>query len=301
MVKSLGVTYFRPDEAIYADQWNGSCAKCDPAVQIGLKLILTVRANGGQQSPSNAPSDIASYQKTLGDILEKYHADVLVVENEESSAKFYTSTPQQYAAELQAACQVAHTKGIKCANGGLVSNDVALLTWDNYFEQGQSTQACDFAKRTLSSDLAQSVCEIKTLDQLPTHVKTTLSNDKAFLQVYKTTHADYMNFHWYIADANALGEAAGFLQGTVGLPLMTNEMGQQDNSPTTVTNLLNETIALKLPYVIWFSIDPTDKGANDPAKGLNPVALNNPDSTLRPNGQAFQAFIRMHFQGNTNP
>jgi hypothetical protein len=87
------------------------------------------------------------------------------------------------------------------------------------------------------------------------------------------------------------------LQSAVGLPLMTNEMGQQDKDPATVTNLLAEALDLKLAYVIWFSIDPTEKVLNDPNKALIPMPLNNPDSTLLPNGEAFEAFIKAHFSG----
>ena len=31
MVKSLGVAYFCPDQAIFADQWDGQCSQCDLA------------------------------------------------------------------------------------------------------------------------------------------------------------------------------------------------------------------------------------------------------------------------------
>jgi hypothetical protein len=211
MVQSLGVAYFRPDQAISADQWDGQCLQCDLALQNGLKLILTVRANGGRQNPSSAPSDVAAYQKTVGDILAKYHPSVLVVENEEDSPNFYTGTPQDYSGELKAACEAAHCAGVKCANGGMVSNDVALVVWDDYFERGATAPACDFARRAFNADQAQLLCGVKTLDEIPAHERAALTKDKAFLQVYKTSGADYMNFHWYIADSNALGEAAAFL------------------------------------------------------------------------------------------
>jgi hypothetical protein len=151
-------------------------------------------------------------------------------------------------------------------------------------------------RQAFGGSQTQLLCGVKTLDEIPAHERAALNKDKAFLQVYKTSGADYMNFHWYIADSNALGEAAAFLQGAVGLPLMTNEMGQQDNSPATVTNLLTKALDLKLSYVIWFSIDPTEEVQANPDKSLIPVALNNPDSTLRPAGVAFAAFIQSHFK-----
>jgi hypothetical protein len=294
MVKSLGVTYFRPDQAIVAQVWDGTCSSCDRALQLGLKLILTVRANGGRQDASSAPTDMTAYAKSVGAILDKYHTDVLVVENEENSENFYTSAPDQYGVELQAACQVAHSKGVKCANGGMVSDDVALATWENYFRLNAIAQACDFAKRTLESNQAQIACGIKTLDQLPAREKETLNKNRAFLQQYKSTGADYMNFHWYIPDAIALAETAAFLRAFVGLPLMSNEMGQQDTSPLTVTSLMSEVLELKMPYAIWFSIDPADKAPNNPNKKLIPTALNNQESSLRPTGDAFKAFIQTH-------
>ncbi len=291
VVASLGVAYFRPNQALVVDKWDGTCPECDLALQKGLKLILTVKASGGAQDPSSPPKDIAAYQKTLTDILDKYPPEVLVVENEENSTIYFTGTPQEYAVELQAACQVAHGKGIKCANGGLVSDDVALVVWDSYFESGGSAQACDWAKRTLTSNQATQVCRIKKLDQLPARDKEKLDKDKTLLQVYKASSADYMNFHWYIPDLQALREAAGYLQKTVGLPLISNEMGQKDDNPVTVVNLLTESLKLRLSYVIWFS---GTSGKAD--KTSNPTPLINPDNTLRPTGEAFKTFLHGHFR-----
>ena len=112
-----------------------------------------------------------------------------------TSIPFYTSPPEPYGTELKAACQVAHAKGIKCANGGMVSNDVALLVWDSYFEHGASTQACDFARRALTANQGQRVCGIPTVDQLPAQMQPTLTKDKTLLQIYKTSGADYVDFH----------------------------------------------------------------------------------------------------------
>jgi hypothetical protein len=56
-----------------------------------------------------------------------------------------------------------------------------------------------------------------------------------------------------------------------------------------------------LHYVIWFSIDSTDKAIVDADKSSKPIALNNPDSSLRPTGQASQTFVLAHFPGNLNP
>lgn len=286
MVKDLRVTYFRPSDAIIIDKWDGKCAQCDAARQIDMKLILTVRANGGGvQNPTTPPKDIVAYQKTLGDVLDKYPPQVLVVENEENSSIFYTGTPPEYAVELQAACDVAHRKSIPCTNGGLVSGEVALLVWENYFVQGKTQPACDFAQRSFDANEAQRICAFKSLDQIPAREKDLIAKGKALLDVYKTSSIDWMNFHWYIADPRALEESAAFLKAATNKPLMSNEMGQQDESPTTVTGLLVKSLDLQLPIVLWFSIDSAQS-----------KALNNPDATLRPTGDAFRSFMQARFK-----
>ncbi len=89
VVKSLGAAYFRPNQALVVDKWDGTCPECDLALQRGLKLILTVKASGSvAQNPSSPPKDIAAYQKTLADMLDKYPPEVLVVENEENSTLY---------------------------------------------------------------------------------------------------------------------------------------------------------------------------------------------------------------------
>ena len=286
LVKDLRVTYFRPSDAIIIDKWDGKCAQCDAAQQIDLKLILTVRANGGGvQNPTTPPKDIVSYQKTLGEVLDKYPPQVLVVENEENSSVFYTGTPIEYAVELQAACEVAHRKGIPCANGGLVSGEVALLVWQNYFSRGQTAQVCDFAQRSFDANEAQHICALISLDQIPAREKDLIAKGKALLDVYKTSSIDWMNFHWYIADPLALEESAAFLKTATNKSLMSNEIGQQDDRPTTVTGLLVKSLDLQLPYMLWFSIDSAQS-----------KALNNPDATLRSTGDAFRSFIKARFK-----
>lgn len=129
VAKTLGAVYYRP-ASIFLDQWNGTCMECDIAAGAGLQLVLTVRNSG--PGPTVPPRDLAAYQSTLGQVLDRYRPALLVVENEENSALFFTGTPEEYAVLLAAACRVAHSKGVRCTNGGLVSTLVALLVYDHY-------------------------------------------------------------------------------------------------------------------------------------------------------------------------
>ncbi len=90
---------------------------------------------------------------------------------------------------------------------------------------------------------------------------------------------DFVNFHWYFADAHALDQAVHYLARATRRPLVTTEIGQYDRAPATVTNVLRKTFDLGLRWVVWFD------GDGDPAQ-----ALHSGDGTLRPNGLAFRAF-----------
>ena len=142
VARELGAAFVRP-LAIFVGAWDGRCAPCDGALQAGFQLVLTVR-NGNGTSPSPPVRDLAGYRRTLGEILDRYQPAVLVVENEENSRLFYTGTPEQYGAQLRAACEVAHAREIACANGGLVSSLVALLVYHHYLDMGQREAAEDF-------------------------------------------------------------------------------------------------------------------------------------------------------------
>lgn len=290
VAKELGVTYYRPLSAVFLDRWNGGCNECDEALSNNLKLVLTIRNNGGGGQPATPPADYSLYKKSVGEILDRYRPTLLVVENEENSrALFYNGTPQQYHEELKAACGEAHARELKCANGGLVSSLVALLVADSYLEKGQDSRAYEYLTRTLGTKLSE---EFGLSD--PARVFTNpkvaelIKRGKTLVAGYKANGADYVNFHWYIADTPALEEAVAYLQNASGLTTVTNEFGQQKNEdPAQVTAMMQKVIDLKLPIAVWFSADIQGYGR---AK-----ALTDENGILRPNGIAFRDFIAKNF------
>jgi hypothetical protein len=273
VAKMLGVVYFRP-LSVFVAQWQGTCLQCAVAQSAGLKLALTVRNNG--PGPTAPPADLAAYQRTLGEILEQYRPALLAVENEENSTLFYTGTPEQYGAQLKAACQVAHQKDIPCTNGGLVSTLVALLVYDHYRESGQVAAAQDFAARAFTPEEQRQLNSPRAQEQIRT--------GKALLQAYGAAGVDYVNFHWYIADTKALSEAVTYLRARTGLPVLTNEVGQFTDDPNQTTAVMSQIVELGLPMAVWFGLD-----------GPKARGLVNPDGTLRPTGEAFRQFIETRF------
>src|SRR3990167_491097 len=279
LVKELGAIYFRPN-SVFLDKWNGNCSECQAAISEGIGLILTIRNNGGLGQPTTPPTDYNVFKQILGEILDKYPPELLVVENEENSAAlFYDGTPQEYLQELSVACEVAHSKAIKCTNGGLVSMLVTGLVANNYLEQGDPAKADEYLLRALSPE------EYQQYQNMSQELKLEqLNKGKALLAGYKTSGADYVNFHWYNADTPALQEAVDYLQAMTGLVTMTNEVGQHNEEPQQVTDVMGKIVELNIPYAVWFSV------ASNKAR-----ALIDTNGSLRPNGEAFKTFINGMF------
>lgn len=273
----LGAKYYRP-LSVFLDKWSGTCAECDAAVSAGLKLVLTVRNNGGGGQPTTPPSDLNAFKKTLGQIIDKYKPEVLVIENEENSgAIFYTGSTGQYLQELKAGCEIAHQKGIKCTNGGLVSSLVVAMTAN---QSGNPTQYLQKALVGAKADLASQINSPAAQKQI--------SKGKELVTGYKAAGADFINFHWYIADPSTISEAVNYLHSLSGLPVITNEVGQQGNTDSSqVTNVMSQMSKLGLPYIVWFSMD------TNPPNGAR--ALNETNGTLRPNGTAYASFISSNY------
>jgi acetyl esterase/lipase len=287
LIKALGVTYFRP-WYVNVEGWSGACYDlgCDLGPNAGLKLVLTIRNNVSDIPPfaTTSARDGTAYRRNVSEILTRYHPEVLVVENEEDTAQYWAGTPEQYVAQLKAACQVAHDQKIPCANGGLSSKTTALLVWADYVEHQQFTEACNFVQRA-SAELASDLCRFTAIDHLSETDKAAVSLGRKLLTAYKSTGQDYLNIHWYIPDKAALSEAVNYLKRVTSLPVMSNELGQYDQAPEAAQKLLSAALDLKFPYAIWFSLD------------RNTVqALQNADGSLRPNGQAFREFMLAHFQ-----
>ncbi len=283
VARTLGVRYIRPND-LRIPGWRGSDPEVSAFSRAGFQIVLTVRnappreasspgRPAGPLAPALPPADLPAFQRTLGEILDAHRPALLVVENEENSALFYRGTPQEYGAELRAACQVAHARGIRCTNGGLVSVLVALLVYDGYRAAGQTARAEAFAARAFTPAQRQRLGGPQAREQL--------ARGKALLAQYRAAGADFLNIHWYIPDPQALREAVAFLREQAGLPLVTNEIGQHDDNPQTTTALLEAVADLGLPFAVWFSIDAPQARA-----------LMDPDGTLRPTGEAFRAFIR---------
>ncbi len=69
-----------------------------------------------------------------------------------------------------------------------------------------------------------------------------------------------------------------------GLPVVIGATGLFVNSTAAVTANLNEALALKAAYILWYA----------KAKDARSVGLAEPDGTLNENGHAYAAFVAAH-------
>jgi hypothetical protein len=279
IAKQLGVRYFRGSTADVL-VWDGQCSECAAVHNAGLQFVLTIRNASSEQGTSQPVTDVPAFQKTVGEILDLYKPALVAVENEEDIPRYFSGTAEQYFTELKAACEVAHEKKIKCTNGGITYTGATWLTYESYVDSGQTQAAQSFAQRGLDPSQRP-----KTLSpQGQPIIQQVVDHEMSLVSRYKAAGVDYMNIHWYLADAQAFQETVQHMSQLTGLTVVTNEIGQQrEPDANVVTGLLGAVETLKMPIAVWFS---SDIGFAR--------ALNDTNGSLRPNGDAFASFVHAH-------
>ncbi len=252
--------------------------KDKPIFNTGFKVVLNVNnsalANKGQ---SPFPTDTATYKNKLSyQISLMMHKPVLlVIENEENNLQFHSGSAQDYLNQLRAAATVAHANHIPVTNGGITFPAMLYLVYEDYMAHGKTKEAADLQSRSSVSFTAK-----------------WLTSRKEFLQQlidgYAKSDIDYVNFHWYgkNGDTKSLVEVVNYLQRATGKLAISNEIGQQDNSPETVKAIVQTCRQLHLRYAIWYSGD-GERNTTEQAVGLQ-----NNDGTLRDGGEAFKASLQ---------
>ncbi|MGH9276242.1 MAG: hypothetical protein ACRDZU_16480 [Acidimicrobiales bacterium] len=272
LAQELGVDNVR-SRPVLVPSWDGTCEECPAIRDAGMQLVLTIRNSASAEASATAASDIGAYQSSVGRILDAYRPVLAVVENEEDTQKFFSGTATEYAAQLSAVCVEAHQRGIKCANGGLLSGSVAYLVYEHYLDAGETERARSFGARAFEGFQTERL----STESGRASVRQQVERLEDFIATYASSGADYLNFHWYIPDADALAESVRYLEELSGLPAITNEIGQRDDDADTTRALLEQVRDLGLPYAIWFSSD-----------ARLARALVDPDGGLRSTGVAFR-------------
>ena len=294
--QSLGVSYERVATSVTVD--DGTTTTFKGLRDAGFGVVATY-TNTCSPPPLSCPvTDPPLYKTQLGARLDVTFPTLVAIENEEDGVDFSTATPTQYLQELTYAVQVAHGKGYKITNGGITTFGLNIGAWHHLWLTGPCQAADAFAKTAFVGSVVKNR---KILDGLPNcsdpnlpilekhpDLQSKLGRVETLIAGYRATGIDYVNFHWYEGDPVTMGQAVGYLEQATGLPAVCNEMGQYSLSGDTVTGLLRESIALKLPYAIWFASDGVS------GSEIGAIGLANQNGTLRINGLAYKSYISLH-------
>lgn len=295
---SLKAKYART--AIVLQTFTGSSANYETYAGTGLNVILNMNW-GVASSTGNAvafPTDMVDYSAKFNAVINKYQPELAVIENEEINEGYHAGPLTDYLTELQTAVNLCHAKGLKATNGGIVERVVTLLVWNDYYSRGLLTEASSYAARAFPAQMldAQGNPNVKGNAKLA----DALAKGQQLISAYKAMNLDFVNFHWYepvaqrevmyqtanlaaIAhiDPKTLEESVAYLAKATGKTVIINEVGQLNQQPGIVTDVMQKLSDLKMPYVIWYS--------GDSGTGLA-VALQNANGSLRANGIAFRNF-----------
>jgi hypothetical protein len=250
--------------------------------------VLTTATTGA--FPAAPPTDLADYQARLARELAAHRTPLVSIENEPTADRYYLGTPGDYLAELAAAVPVAHAQGVRISDGGLVSTGVQLATWYDLWIHSGCAAADHYAaigfpaSRTggnLIADLPSCADPNRPILGNTPRALEVLNDTNALISGFSSIPIDYVNFHWYQSTPEAMQTSIEFLRRATGKQVITNEIGQFDDSPDTVHALLDVTAQLHLPWVVWFASD-----------GTGAVGMFNADGSIRSNGLAFRDFVQ---------
>ncbi len=280
LATELGAHYLR-SWPLLLQSWDGSCFDdCEAVAGAGLKYYLTIRNSPELKTAATPVTDLNAYKQQVAQAIEVFKPAIIAVENEENAPGFFSGTADQYLAELQAACEVAHQMHVLCTNGGLTGDGTTYLAYKHLLDLGQTEEAQAYAQNAFADYQLRrfnSPDFPAFFDQVSAHLAP-------LAQGYKAAGADFMNFHWYSDNASALADTVKNIQEATGLSAVSNEFATNSTDPQPIGQLMQTALDLHLQYVIWYSSD-----------ARIARALLEPQGQLRPTGQAFEDFIRSHF------
>lgn len=294
VANSLNADYVR--SSIIMSEWRGKANDYETYVNNGIGVVLNILYESNNlQDKKRLPftKNLTDYRNKFIEITNKYHPEVIVVENEEYNKDQHSGPMTDYINLLKVALSVCRPKGIKVTNGGIYGRQVEVLTYRYLQTKGQK-RADSFANACMEDYLIKAAqnpgsnptveAEVKQLDTL--------------LNYYP--NLDYVNIHLYEPynpDVDARTVATGSLlvprdiqeciRAKTGRPLMTNETFARNNTvPSLITSMMQNYDQLDFPYVIWYSGEETQIGGNS-LYNLNTGAL-------YPTGLAFSNFNKYY-------
>ena len=279
IAKELGVKYVR--EGVLS--WSGIDRNVESYQSNGFKIVYNISANG--QTGKDFSKDTTTFKKTVSDVLSKYSFDVVAIENEEDNWGYHGRNTISYVNELKATIPVVHAKKIKVTNGGIHDNQILILAYRYYNSKGLRDSANLVLSFLNSGQQYAAQHPEKTDNKL---VQKAAQTD-SLLNYYKSLSLDYVNVHIYAPINDIISDSIGicksvkivgdYIRMRTGKQVMSNELGQHNTDPAIVNYMLSAFKQANYEYAIWFDGD-----------GYPAMALNEPDGSLRANGEAFKNY-----------
>ena len=237
-------------------------------------VLLNFQSN--KPKPMKFRTDSKTYQTDLQNTIAAMSGTptIAVIENEESNKGYYNGSAIDYVNQLKTAISVFHSYGIPVANGGITSVGLEYLVYQDYMNRGMTDQANDYKKR-----MNVAVNNADTKDRA-NFISILISN-------YATMDLDYVNFHFRSTkpeDAQGLGETIDYLKRATGKRVITNEIGQYDQDPATLTATVQMCQNYGLPYTLWYSGQQNDRS----------YPLQYENKSLTSTGNSYKNYITGH-------
>ena len=235
ILNKLGVKYVR--YAIVLKDFDGVDKGYEKWVNAGFKVLLNLNWDGvlgsTGKTPVAFPTDMVKYRSKLEQVLDKYHPEVAIIENEECTDQFHSGPIENYITELKTAVDVCNQRGIAVADGGI---------------------HVDYVEVVMSGmKLDGNALETKKL-----------------IDAFKTMNLTYVNTHakgpfdrfgkQNVYPAGTLEDDADYLRTQTGKPIMCNEYNQQNSSTELMTGAVGGFKNGKFKYVIARSGSAGDEG-----------------------------------------
>lgn len=251
------------------DHARSLLSQVQTAHDLGLRIWLTVRANGNYQQPTQPP-DLLEYRNHLRTALLPFVSLIegVAIENEMNIPHYWTGTPEQYLAILTTGCQVCHDLGLLCTDGGLTSQGIGGWLVDDLYRTArtvaQQSEAVRAARVIYPGQTIMSYADLGHLLTSPEEHRR-LAIIRTLFDGIVQSQVDRINFHWYIALAALLRLAVRRMRRYTQRDIMTNEIGLLTGQPVqTVANLSRSARSVELAAAIWFAFKPSPNSPVQP-------------------------------------
>lgn len=232
ILDSVGVTLTRDSHV--TTTWNGSSSRMQYWTAHGVKVLLNVNFMPQTSKRSFVSGDyLVDYLDALVDIIEKTKPAVVVIENEELNAKYYSGPIEVYQNQLKNSIDVAHACGVEVTNGGFTTRDLRNLTYRDLATY-DSVRAAWFLYNCIPE-----AERAKLVSGKSPALELTISNAQRQLYWCAKSDLDYINVHLYVELINrtksgltttenklaGLQEILDYVVKVGGKPVICNEAG----------------------------------------------------------------------------